>query len=338
MHMTKPTMAPRPESTNTPPPGRKRRLLFTGGGGAGSEALARLLTPSYDVHFGDADIDAKPFPLTEEQWHRIPLATAPQFVSAIISLCEQLGVDMLIPTVDEELLRLARHGRNRGFDILLPPEDFVATHLDKLASNQFLQSNGLPMPRTESCGGQQRVGFPCIAKPRSGRGSRNVAVVNSERELQAHILLSRIPAEQFIVQELVVGQEYTVMMAADRTGRLHTVVPVLVERKRGITLRAHTTRDEQVISACAAIHVAHPVPGCYNIQLIKTATGDVMPFELNPRISTTACLGIAAGVDFIGIFLSAQESALDRPPTLCEFQENVGLRRSWHNEFIRQPA
>ncbi len=311
----------------------KPRLLFTGGGGAGTEALARLLAANYDVFFADADPAAKPHTVADERWLQIPLATVPEFAGEIAELCRRMQIRLLIPTVDEELLPIARLPKPLGFDVLLPPERFLARHLDKLASNQFLHQAGLPAPQTVAAD-QGRLDFPCIVKPRSGRGSRNVATVFSEAELQAQITLARQAPGDFVVQELVTGDEYTVMVAADRNGELRAIVPVLVERKRGITLRAVTLYDRGVIGACRAIHAADPVPGCYNIQLIKAADGSAKPFEINPRISTTACLGLAAGVDFIGIFLASQETINRTDEGLVSFRNGVGLKRSWHNEFI----
>jgi carbamoyl-phosphate synthase large subunit len=311
----------------------KPRLLFTGGGGAGTEALARLLADRYEVFFADADVAAKPYPIAADHWLQIPLATAAEFLGEIADLCRRLHIDLFIPTVDEELLLIARLPKPLGFNVLLPPEHFVARHLDKLVSNQFLHQAGLPAPQTVAAD-QGRLDFPCIIKPRSGRGSRNVATVYSEAELQAQITLARQEPEDFVVQELVTGDEYTVMMAADRNGKLRAIVPVLVERKRGITLRAVTVLDQGVIESCRAIHAADPVPGCYNIQLIKATDGSAKPFEINPRISTTACLGLAAGIDFAGIFLGSQESTNHQNDDLARFQVGLSLKRSWHNEFI----
>lgn len=316
--------------------GAKPRLLFTGGGGAGTEALARLLAPRYEVFFADADLAAKPFPIADSHWLQIPLATAPEFAGEITALCRRLQVDLFIPTVDEELLPFARLPKPLGFEVLLPPEHFVARHLDKLASNQFLHQAGLPAPATVAAD-QGRIGFPCVVKPRSGRGSRNVTIVHSEAELQAQITLARVAPEDFVVQELVTGQEFTVMVAADRAGELRAIVPVLVERKRGITLRAATLHDKGVIEACRAIHAADPVPGYYNVQLIKATDGSVKSFEINPRISTTACLGLAAGVDFVGIFLGAQSAGEHLHDGLVSFRDGMGLKRSWYNEFV-EPA
>lgn len=313
--------------------GTKSRLLFTGGGGAGTEALARLLADRYEVFFADVDLAAKPYPIAVDRWLQIPLATAAEFTGEIADLCQRLQIDLFIPTVDEELLPIARLPKPLGFEVLLPPEHFVARHLDKLVSNQFLRQAGLPAPQTVAAD-QGRLDFPCIVKPRSGRGSRNVATVYSEAELQAQITLARQTPEDFVVQELVTGDEYTVMMAADRSGELRAIVPVLVERKRGITLRAVTQHDQGVIAACRAIHTVDPVPGCYNIQLIKAADGSVLPFEINPRISTTACLGLAAGVDFIGIFLGLPGATDHLRQGLADFKDRLGLKRSWHNEIV----
>jgi carbamoyl-phosphate synthase large subunit len=306
-------------------------VLFTGGGGAGSEALHRLLRDRYDVHFADADPQARPHPVPSEAWHQIPFAAAPDFMDRLRDLCRRLDVDLLAPGVDEELLVISRDRASVARHVLLPPTEFIETHLDKLASARLLHSLGLPAPVTGTLQDRRGVSFPCIVKPRRGRGSRHVAVVDSEEELRAHVLLSRRNADDFIVQERLHGQEYTVTMVADRTATLRAVVPVKVGWKRGITLRAATDRDDTVIAACAAIHRAQPAAGCFNIQLIKSNAGEVKPFEINPRISTTTCLALAAGIDFVDLYLNG--AARPAAAGLVAFQDRYRLTRSWHNEL-----
>jgi carbamoyl-phosphate synthase large subunit len=316
------------------PGNAKKVLLFTGGGGAGSEALNRLLGERYEVHFADADMEAKPYSVASNSWHQIPFASDHTFVDEVHRLCCDIEVDILIPGVDEELLPISQAQEAMECAVLLPPTEFIKAHQDKLTSNSLLKGFGLPAPQTEPLRERQRISFPCIVKPRQGRGSRGVAIVNSERELEAHVILSRRQPTDFILQELLQGQEYTVMIAADRAGQLRAAVPVKVGIKRGITLRAETDHDEQVIAACAAIHAANPVPGCYNIQLVKTEMGDVKPFEINPRISTTACLALAAGVDFVDVFLQGKGGEGCGESGLLSFRDRIGLKRSWYNEFV----
>ena len=52
-----------------------------------------------------------------------------------------------------------------------------------------------------------------------------------------------------VLQEIIEGQEYTIMMVADNRSRLMAIVPVKVNIKRGITLRAITDDNPIVISA-----------------------------------------------------------------------------------------
>lgn len=312
-------------------PQMRTRVLFTAGGGSGSEALYRLLGDRYDVHFADADPDAKPASVPAEAWHHVPLASAPDFVEGVGQVCRALGIDVLVPGVDEELLPIARARATLGCEVLLPPAAFIEAHLDKLASHALLRSSGIPVPETEWLPERQRVAYPCVVKPRTGRGSRDVATVTSDAHVQAHLMMCGRPAHEFIAQQLLRGQEYTVTMVADWTGVLRAIVPVRVGLKRGITLRAETDHDAQVTQVCAAIHAASPVSGCFNIQLIKGAAGDVRPFEVNPRVSTTTCLALAAGVNFIDLYLGRPAAA--SPPVLAPFTDRLHLRRSWQNEF-----
>ena len=312
----------------------RRRLLFTGGGGAGSEALHRLLQDRYDVHFADADSEAKPAAVPADAWHTVPLASAPDFLEELRRVCSDLQVDLLIPGVDEELVPIGRSRQTVARAVMLPPTEFVEAHLDKLTSQRLLKAHGVPVPDTEPLLERRRVPFPCVVKPRRGRGSRHVATVRSEAELQAHVVLSRRPPEDFIAQELLQGQEFTVTMVADGSGRLRAVVPVKVGIKRGITLRAETDRNDTVMAACAAIHAASPVSGCFNIQLVKTEGGEVRPFEVNPRISTTACLALAAGVDFIDLYLGGGAGRDPGATGLAAFRDHLRLKRSWTNEFL----
>jgi carbamoyl-phosphate synthase large subunit len=314
---------------------KKPRLLFTGGGGAGTEALYHLLANQYEVYFADSDPDAKPYPIPHDRWVQIPFATAPNFATDVADLCSRLQIDLLLPTVDEELLPISRFSVKFDCEILLPPERFVLRHLDKLTSNQFLQNYGLPAPKTVSAT-DSRLDFPCVLKPRLGRGSRHVFTTYSEVELQAQIISARKEPHDFVLQELIIGDEFTVMMAADRNGILRAVVPVLVASKRGITIRAKTVHDNTVVAACQAIHDADPVSGCYNVQLIKTPAGQVIPFEINPRISTTACLGLAAGVNFVDIYINSMPVSTVDSSSLMDFIDCVNLKRSWHNEIFMQ--
>jgi len=300
-----------------------KKILFTGGGGAGNEALVRLLGDRYEMHFADADREAIDPSIPEDRRHEIPFANVPEFGKNLCELFQTLEIDLLVPGVDEELPTVADLVERGQLNALLPPKLFVETHMDKAESMKTL---GELAPRTVPAENAADLGFPCIVKPRKGRGSRGVSVLHSPEQLAAYLTLSDQEAGGCIAQELGVGEEFTVMMAADSAGTLRAIVPVAVGIKRGITLRAETRRDEIVEAACRKVHEADPVSGCYNIQLIRQDDGRILVFEINPRVSTTMCLGVAAGVDPVSIFLEGAKR-----DGLLPFEENVQLRRFWTN-------
>jgi len=307
----------------------RKRILFTGGGGAVYEALYGLWNNRYDMHFVDASPDVFSPVLPRERCHVGPFGNDPGFAAATAALCRQLNVDLLVPAVDEELPHAAAVGRLLPeLAIMLPSTEYVVNVLDKLKMAELLTAKKIPVPRTVTFDRIGEIGFPCFAKPRRGRGSRGVQMLRDANIAAAYFTLSGLTNDQIVVQDLLEGQEYTVMMAADREARLHAIVPVKVRVKRGITILAETDANPVVIEACAAIHRALPATGCYNIQLCVTADQRVLPFEINPRISTTFCLGVAAGVDPVDIFLRN-----DAPNNLQSFRAGATLFRSWHNHL-----
>lgn len=309
------------------------KVLFTGGGGAGNEALWRLLGHRYTLHFGDADPIAIDPCIPEDRRHQLPWASDSDFVGKMADLCRRLGIDLLVPGVDEELLALARNSNVLApTRLLLPHADYVETMLDKLHMVMSLSEKKIPVPLSRTLADDLKgFRFPCISKPRSGRGSRDVRVLNSIADAMSLNSTLGNAAEKMLVQDKVEGVEYTVQMVADAKRRLCAIVPVRVGIKRGITIRAETEAEPRVIAACHAIHQAIPTEGCYNIQLMLTTGGNVLPFEINPRISTTLCLVVAAGIDPVSIFLEHV-----RNDGILPFVSGVQLRRHWTNHFSSQ--
>lgn len=308
------------------------RILITGGGGAGNEALWHLLGSRYVLHFGDADPLAIDPVIPEDRRHQLPWASDSDFVPKIADLCRRLNIDLLVPSVDEELVPLARNADSLApTRLLLPDADYVETMLDKLHMIGSLSDKQIPVPRSRTLADDlDGLHFPCIAKPRNGRGSRDVRVLNSVADAMGLATTLGDAAVKTLLQDKIEGVEYTIQMIADASGRLCAVVPVQVDIKRGITIRAKTEAEPRVIAACRAIHKAIPAVGCYNIQLIVDAEGGVFPFEINPRVSTTLCLVVAAGIDPIAIFLGRNNFS-----ELMPFISGIQLQRHWKNYFLQ---
>ncbi|MDQ5975076.1 MAG: hypothetical protein QG661_2285 [Actinomycetota bacterium] len=307
------------------------RVLFTGGGGAGTQALWELLEGRHEVHFCDPDPRRISAVVPDDRAHAVPMADDPAYLDAVVRLCRDASIDVIVPGVDEELEPLARHrGALAPTSVLLPESSFVETMLDKLAFTQALAGAGIRVPRTLPLGSSARwTAFPAIVKPRHGRGSRGVRVVDDVAALAALREALAEAADTFIVQELIRGEEYTVQVMVNGHGALRAVFPVHVLAKRGVTISAVAADSPGVRAVCERIHEATEAQGCYNVQGMLDEHGVFVPFELNPRVSTTVCLAVAAGLDPLELCFDSVEGQ-----PLEEFEDGIRLERYWHNEII----
>ncbi|MDO8307691.1 MAG: ATP-grasp domain-containing protein [Actinomycetota bacterium] len=307
------------------------KVLFTGGGGAGAQALWDLLGSSHELHFGDADPRRVTPVVPASRIHAIPMASDPGFVAAVAALCRRLAIDVLVPGVDEELLSLARCRAVLGpTAVLVPDTGFVEAMLDKLGFVERLAGIGVRLPvtaRLDDAVGWDR--FPAILKPRHGRGSRGVVAIDDDSALDRHRDQLGDHAGGHVVQELIAGEEYSVQVMVNSRGTLRGVFPAHVLAKRGITISAVGAAHPAVEEVCRAIHAAEPTPGCYNVQGIVDEADAFVPFEINPRVSTTLCLAVASGHDPLDLCFDEVVGS-----DLAAFQPGVRLERYWTNVLV----
>ncbi len=321
-------------SANTPPPPNvqgskgRPRLLFTGGGGSASQSLQAQWGQRYDLWFADANPHAFPPSIPKNRRVAVPFARDAAFADTILAICQKHDIDLIVPCVDEELLILAKKNDVPDWPrIMVPGAEFVSLMLDKLACAESLVAAGLDAPKTLPLARAKEIDFPLIAKPRSGRGSRGVMRLTHEEQVNAYLTLQGGAAKDYIAQELAPGLEYTVFVAADGGKIPRAVIPVLAYEKRGVTLRARTDANAAIIAYAQAFQAHFRASGCYNIQCMLTPDGRVLPFEVNPRVSTTFVLAIATGFDPIPMALGQMGDTMFVP------SRHLTLQRSWHTHI-----
>ncbi|MGR3278176.1 ATP-grasp domain-containing protein [Acaryochloris marina NIES-2412] len=310
----------------------RKNILFTGGGGAGTEAIWKIWQDKYSLYFADASVQAITPVIPHNRRVSIPLASDLSFCMTLFKVCQELDIDLLVPGVDEELSQLsALQGNSNWPELLLPSQAFVDLMLDKLACFHAVASAGLMCPRTLPLVDAAKVGFPLIAKPRSGRGSRGVMLLQDIEQVQAYLTLQQKQASAFIAQEYVKGQEYTVFVCADSYGQLRAVIPVKVNEKKGITILAKTEEVPEITEYVSKFQSYFKPTGVYNIQCVVLDNATVMPFEVNPRVSTTFCLALSTGFDPVKVFFSEQNL---EPPSCFTPKIDYSLQRNWVNTII----
>jgi len=302
------------------------RVLVTGAGGPAGVAVIRSLLARNDVEVFAADMDgwASGLYLVEASRRRlVEPGRSAEFVDGIIGLVEADSLDVVISTVDVELLQLAR----RRADLV--PAVLAAPSLEtlELALDKFVLAERcaplLRVPETtllNAAGVALDWTFPVIIKPRQGAGSRGVRLIQSREELEAAGI-----DESIIIQEHLPGDEYSVDVIAGTDGEVIAAVPRTRTRvDSGVSIAGQTVHSAELESTAAAVAKAIGLVGVANVQLRYDSAGVPALLEVNPRFPGAMPLTIAAGVDMPSLAL---DLALGRPvPEKVEFRELANVR------------
>lgn len=126
-----------------------------------------------------------------------PAAQAQAYRQALADVIKEEAVDLVIPGRDADVIVLSqmRDERPEWAELLLVGSVAAAQVMDdKVASYQFAQPAGLPFAPTVSSDADnaqpmalqllEQFGFPMIAKPRCGNGSRGIRVLTQASHLE----------------------------------------------------------------------------------------------------------------------------------------------------------
>lgn len=332
--MTQPSRVPTPRVPDHEPTparsmsehGRSGAVLVTGAGGpAGVAVIRRLVALGHRVVAADADGRAAGSALAQLSV-TVPRADHPRFVDALLGAAAAYEVDALISTVAEELPYLTDHVARfaaAGIATWLPDLAAVDLCCDKAAFAEGMIAAGVPHPGTATTTAElHAVPGPWIVKPRSGRGSRGVQLLDNQPAVLA--ALTRDP--ELIAQTCLSGREFTADALVDRDGSLLTVVPRWREEtKAGISVKGTTFDSETVTGLVGAALAAVGLTGPANVQGFVAPDGTATVMEINPRFSGGLPLTLAAGADVVGTYLAGIRDPQARLPHLYF---TAGLRMS----------
>src|SRR3954471_16102489 len=279
--------------------GRSRRVLVTGTGGPSGYSFMRALRDE-PLEFLSADIDPHApglFLVDAEDRLLVPRGDDPSFTDVLLEICRERGVDVLVPTVDSELVPVAERRdefAEAGTSVLVAPIRALQRCLDKWALMQVVDGP-VPIPVSAPLDEQfdpAPFHLPVLVKPRVGSGSRGVRRVDSWDALGA------VRDGSLLVQEHLPGPEYSLDVLATAEGEIRAVVPR--ERLRvdsGIAITSRTVHDEELESVGARAVESAGLTGVANVQVMRDAAGKPRLIEINPRFPGTMSLTVASGVN-----------------------------------------
>ena len=261
-------------------------FMVTGVGGPAGQNVAKLLLERKHRIVGT---DMRELTFQNIEFYLVPPAKDPGFLSFIYGIVSREQVDGIIPTVSEELPVFADGWKWKNeFPLLLAPAEAVKIANDKYLTASTLAAKGVSVPRftlpsqvhsAEEV--DRKIGWPCISKPRVGRGGREVAV-HSEQDWPTINLLD----DQYILQEFAGGVDYAPNVYLGKDGKATVVVIEKTELKEGIVGNALSVKRvespdvaELAVAAARAIGLTGPA----DIDIRRRKDGIPVVLEINAR-------------------------------------------------------
>ena len=314
---------------------KNKTILLTGAGGPASAGMVSVLRQwGYRIIAIDMLPYSPAFYLSDKAYV-VPAGNSPEFLPRLQDICSKEKVDAIVSVVDEELPHVSKMEK-KGIHIIQPRLEFIELCLDKYLCMKELRKKGINAPLTWLVTEiPADAPYPLFIKPRVGRGSRGIGKVNSHGELVQFLDNSAYSAANLLAQPFISGTEFTVSVVVSKDGDVQAVVPKEIISKVGVTKLAITRKNPKIHDLCLAIQKEFRADGPFNVQLSLDEKGEPLPFEINPRFSTSITLTMAAGVDELGGILSQALFGKDSY-RFSDWKEGIVLVRHTTDQFLNE--
>jgi hypothetical protein len=194
---------------------------------------------------------------------------------------------------------------------------------DKLRADQVFRRLGLPVPSGER--------FPVLAKPRFGASSRNIVKILDAEEL--NFWRKRNNLDDFILQPLITGTEYTLDAYVDRQGRILGIVSRVREVvAAGEVMITRTERNDDAIALARRLLEWNSWLGPLTVQVMHDGQFPWL-LECNPRFGSGVTCSIEAGLS-IPEWILRECLNMPIPDESLRWRDGLCMTRSRKDHFL----
>lgn len=248
---------------------------------------------------------------------KVPFAYDTEFIPEIVKIVEQEKIDLIIPSTDYEVYYLAKFRHCIPCEIAASGEETAGIYLDKYKSYLHHGEYNIPFAKSFLPSEYDSSFTEYIVKPREGRGSRGLFL--NPPSIAGF-------SDEYMVQELFKGKEITTAFYVNKRKALHGFINLERKLENGATNECRVNRDydaqlEQILNRI----IQHAdIRGSANLQSIVTAEGNIVPFEINCRISGTN--SIRSNFGFEDVRYTIEEYLYNQPLTVPHIIDGIAIR------------
>lgn len=249
-----------------------------------------------------------------DKFYKIPKANEDNYIEVLLDICKKENVKGIIPLYEGEfqiLNKARKEFEKQGTFLILSGEEVVNICKDKQFTYEYFIDSKINLPKVYSAVEIEKIiekkdsgKFPLFIKPVDGMGSSNTFRINNIKELE----FFNDYVENNIIQECIIGEEYTVDCLVDFNGNPVYVVPrKRLEVRSGEVVKSSTVYDNHIISDTIEVikHLNNArdkngfsTIGPLTIQFFKTNNQEIYLLEINPRFGGGVPLSFECGANY----------------------------------------
>lgn len=232
-------------------------------------------------------------------YFQVPKVTAESYIDDLIKVCINNDINLIIPTIDTELLTLSNNEQKFKLNNIFPlvsDYEFIQKCRDKRLTNQLFEENNIEVPTQYTL---NNLEFPVFVKPCDGSLSKGIFIANSQDDISREHRQN----EKLMYMELISNDEFdefTVDCYYDKNSILKCVVPRQRLVVRAGEVNKAATRNnfivEHFFNNIAQLKGAR---GCLTIQVFLHKEQPIIKgIEINPRFGGGYPLTYLSGANY----------------------------------------
>ena len=227
------------------------------------------------------------------------------FLARIEYICDTVGIDVIIPTLDAELpafIETQSQLSAMGIRCVLPSRGQLDSRA-KMHLGELGRKSGLPVPRESVITSpadlakiHEKVPYPFFVK---GPFYGATLARNYDQAIAAYYKALASWGPPIIVQEFVDGEEYNVVAVGDGQGGLVGAVPMkkMLLTDKGKGWAGITIKDPALVALAESFMKATRWPGGCEVEVMRDKKGVYQIIEVNPRFPAWVHLSSSAGIN-----------------------------------------
>ncbi len=236
---------------------------------------------------------------TADDYFEVPRLDNSSYITSLIEKCKEYEISLIIPTIDTELLLLAKHRsvlEANGIQPIIASEDFIQKCRDKRVIHDFFKSHNVDIAKEYT---KDNYELPMFIKPIDGSRSVDTYLIKSKDDLtDYHFSNEKLMFLEYIDHDHY--DEYTCDLYYGKDHKLKCAVPrKRIEVRDGEVNKGVTVNNELVAYIRKNLDYVDGAVGCLTAQFFKHTTLDrIYGIEINPRFGGGYPLSYLAGANF----------------------------------------